>query len=139
MKQLSNKIIASLLLILATFAISGCTITNHNSGMIFSNKPIVGENFQNMTILKARERVYFGIFTKKGFKDDIIQYQLLKKDEKTNVNGYKIVYSRRAEVKHEHYFTDYVVPQEAGTYYIQVFELKNLHSPIVVGVFKACD
>ena len=28
---------------------------------------------------------------------------------------------------------------DAGTYYIQVFELKNLHSPIVVGVFKACD
>lgn len=139
MQQLFNKIKNCTLFILAAFFISGCTIANYKSGIIFSDKPIIGENFQNLTTLKARERVYFGIFTKNGFKDDVIQYQLIKKSEKTESGGLKIVYSKRAEIKHEHYFTDYVIPQEAGIYYIQAFELRNLQQPIVIGGFRACD
>ena len=139
MKQLLNSFRNALIFLIASFVITGCTIANYKSGVIFSDKPIIGENFENKTILKARERVYFGIFIKNGFKDDVIQYQLIKKTDKTESGGLKIVYSKRAEIKHEHYFTDYVVPQEAGIYYIQAFELGNLQQPIVIGGFKACD
>lgn len=139
MKRLLNSLKVAIVSILALFLLSACSITNYKSGILFSDKPFVGENFEQKILFRTNERVYFGIFTKKGFKDDIIQYQLLKKDEKTPVGGYKIVYSNRAEVKHEHYFTDYIVPQGKGLYYIQVFELHNLQQPIVVGNFRVCD
>ncbi len=139
MKQLFSSFKVIFLLLFSTILLSGCTIANYKSGILFSDKPIIGENFENKTFLKARERVYFGIFTKNGFKDDVIQYQLIKKSDKTEAGGLKIVYSKRAEVKHEHYFVDYVIPQEAGTYYIQAFELRNLQQPIVIGGFIVCE
>ena len=139
MKQLLNSFKTLFVVLFCAFFLTGCTIANYKSGVLFSDKPIIGENFENKTMLKAGERVYFGIFTKNGFKDDVIQYQLIKKTDKTQAGGLKIAYSKRAEIKHEHYFTDYVIPQEPGVYYIQAFELRNLQQPIVIGGFVACE
>ncbi len=128
--------------IFTALAIFLLTIPAHGWGgkkysVVMDNKPITQDSMKNPKYhFSAGNRVYFGVLAKKTFRDDVIQYQVLHQSDKVHLGGIKIVYSKRAALEYEDFYTDYFVPREAGKYFIQIFELNNLHTPITGADFR---
>lgn len=99
--------------------------------VVMDNKPISEDSMKNPKYyFTAGNRVYFGVLAKKKFQDDVIQYQVIHQSDKVHLGGMTIVYAKRDKLDYDDYYTDYFVPREAGKYFIQIFELQNLRTPI---------
>ncbi len=120
-------------IILAIFSLilPACAWGGKKYSVVMDNKPITQDSMKKPKYhFSAGNRVYFGVIAKKKFKDDVIQYQVLHQSDKVHLGGITIVYSKRARLDYEDFYTDYFVPRKAGKYFIQIFELNNLHTPI---------
>ena len=118
-------------------ALPACAWGGKKYSVVMDNKPITEDSMKNPKYhFNAGNRVYFGVIAKKNFKDDVIQYQVLHQSDKVHLGGITIVYSKRDVLKYDDFYTDYFVPREAGKYFIQVFELHNLQTPITGADFR---
>ncbi len=128
--------------IFITFAIFSIMLPAFSFGkknytIVMDNKPITEDSMKSPKYhFNAGNRVYFGVIAKKKFKDDVIGYQVLHQSDKAHLGGIKIVYSKREALEYDDFYTDYFVPREAGKYFIQVFELRNLQTPITGADFR---
>lgn len=114
--------------------LSGCT--NSNTIVLFNNQPITTKTIENYrSTFDVGQKIHYVVLCKKGFKDDVLRIQVVKKDEKSEFWGYSTIMNREVEVKNPNYYIDYFVIHNKGHYVMQVFHLKNLQTPITYGDF----
>lgn len=111
-----------------------CACENKKPFVVFSAQE-VNQYTKPIRLFHIGERIYFGLVAPKGFKDNVLKVQIFKQDDKSEYWGYSYYYNREVRLKHENFYTDYVVIHQAGHYIMQVFNISNLHSPIILGDF----
>ena len=115
---------------LSLFLCTSCD--NKKPFVVFSTSEITQET-QPIRLFKTGERIYYGLISPKGFKDNVIKIQLFKQDDKSEYWGYSYYYSREVRLNNNNYYTDYFVIHNAGHYIMQVFNISDLHSPVILG------
>ena len=101
--------------------------------LLFNKCPITKETvLQNSKEFRAERRIYYIFITEKPINCGYIRVQIVKKDEKTSMGGYKIQYANDFKVYKDqlYYYTNYVVLNEKGHYYMQIFAVDNLEKPL---------
>lgn len=72
------------------------------------------------------------MLTPKGFRDEYIRVQIVKKEEKTNHWGYKIYWSKDYRIDTtQKEFMSYFVIDEPGYYFMQIFSFDDFDRVIV--------
>ena len=95
--------------------------------LYFSSQPIYKENVKNVgrTFLSG-EKVYYFLYNPKGFKDDYIRVQIVKKSDKTRHWGYNIYWSKDFHIdSSKNDFSSYFVINEPGYYFMQIFSFDD--------------
>lgn len=122
--------LSSVMLITLSLFCTGCD--SKKPFAVFSSEPVTSASVSKFEkVFAVNTRIYYAVVVPKGFKDNVIRVQLIKKDEKTEFWGYKPVRSQDFQIQNAHYFLDYVVLSEKGYYFLRVFEKKNLDKPII--------
>lgn len=105
--------------------------------------PRITVNYDNkiesINVFKRGEKIYFSVYTKKGFKSDFIRYQVVKQDDNAHIGGYSRVMNKTVRVSNKNNYVDYFVMNQKGKYYIQIFDIENLQQWIVMGAFAVLD
>ena len=103
------------------------------------NDPRLGvsydEKIPTYEVFKTGQRIYFIIHNPKGFESNFIKYQIVKQDDKAHVGGYTRIRNITKRVSDKHQFIDYFTLSEAGKYYLQVFDITNLHHWLAITSF----
>lgn len=90
-------------------------------------------------VFKTGEKIYFQIIVPKGFKSDFIKYQIVKQDDNAHTGGYTRIKNITVKVKSKYDYTDYFVISQKGKYFIQVFDIENLHQWLAIGSFLVVE
>lgn len=134
--MIKNKaIIFTLLLCLSVFT-SG--YKKNAPIILFNSQPITSETLlNNSKEFEAGKRIYYIFITEKPFKGDFVRVQLLKKEEKTAIGGYKIISANDYRIQQDqvYYYDDYFVINERGCYVVQIFSLDKLDKPLARDYF----
>ncbi len=110
----------SIVLILVTA--SACT--RDKAGILFNKQPITEKNiYDYSTNFPVGSRIYYVILMPKKVESRYIYIQVIKKDNDYGRLGYKLIQTRNIRLKDEevHYFTDYLVLNESGYYFMKVY------------------
>ena len=87
-------------------------IGERGAQLYFSMQPIQKDNINNVgRYFRVRERIYYHLYNPKGFRDEYIRVQIVKKD-------YHIDSSQKD-------FSSYVVLNETGYYFMQIFSFDD--------------
>ena len=97
------------------------------------------EKIINYETFKKNQRIYFLIYNPKGFSSNYIKYQITKQDDKAHIGGYTRIRNITKRLNDKYYFSDYFLLTEAGKYYLQVFDITNLHQWLAIGAFGVKD
>ena len=97
------------------------------------------EKIINYEVFKKNQRIYFLIYNPKGFESNFIKYQIVKQDDKAHVGGYTRIRNITKRINDKYYYSDYIVLSEAGKYYLQIFDITNLHQWLAIGAFGVKD
>lgn len=122
-------ILAFCFLVLFSCALRWGNVGDKGVLLYFSAQPIQKDNIQNVgRFFRAGERVYYMILNPKGFRDDYIRIQIVKKEAKTYHWGYKIYWSKDYHIDHsQNEFMSYFVIDEPGYYFMQVFSFDDFN------------
>ena len=107
---------------------SGC---NKNKPFAILSREPIREETQFERIFPENTRIYYAVVSPKGFKNNVLRVQIIKKDEKSEFWGYAYHRSEDYQIKNPYYFTNYIVLSQSGQYFLRVFEKHNLNTPIV--------
>ncbi len=125
-----SKIIAACFIIFSSLML--CAFRWGNIGekgalLFFSSQPIPVQNIKNVgRFFRAKEKVYYMLVNPKGFRDEYIRVQIVKKEEKTYHWGYKIYWSKDYHIDSSvDYFGSYFVIDEPGYYFMQIFSFDD--------------
>ena len=143
-----KKLILIVLLIFVTQSL--CYDTSYAFGkksqpvlLLTSYDPRVTSGYDNkiepINVFRTKERIYFSIYTKKRFKSDYIKYQIVKQDDNAHIGGYSRVMNRTVKVSDKNQYTDYIVLNQAGKYFIQIFDITDLQHWIAMGAFAVLN
>ena len=83
--------------------------------------------------------IYFFIYVPEGFESQYIKYQIVKQDDKAHIGGYTRIFNYLKKVSNKHTYSDYFTLSQAGKYYIQVYNITNLHRWIALGRFNVVE
>lgn len=138
---MAKKLLISIsLILLLSLGLSGC---NKNAPIIlFNREPITTENvLNNSKNFLIGERIYYLFITQKPLKSPYIRVQVIKKDEKVEFWGTKVVYSNDYKLSKDqvYYYDDYIVIGEKGHYFLLVFSKYNLEKPVAYSDFFVRD
>ena len=97
------------------------------------------QKIEPINVFKVGDRIYFGVYTKKGFKSNYIKYQIVKQDDNAHMGGYSRVMNKTVRVSDKNAYVDYFVINQKGKYFLQIFNLENLQQWIVMGAFAVLD
>ena len=56
------------------------------------------EKIEPINVFRVGDRIYFSVYTKKGFKSDFIKYQIVKQDDAAHIGGYSRVMNKTVRV-----------------------------------------
>ena len=108
--------------------------------MVFDSQPLTDKTVPNpRPVFSTGQRIHYAILCKKGFKGDTIKVQLVQKSDTSEFFGYTPFMNREVELNNPHFYIDHFVIHSKGHYIVQVFELKNLQTPIGYGEFWVVD
>ena len=100
---------------------------------------LVIDKIETKDVFKAGNKIYFLAYIPEGFKSDYIKYQIVKQDDNAHVAGYTRIRNITCRIKNKNYYSDYFIIYEPGKYYLQVFDIQNLHQWLVIGGFKIVE
>ena len=105
----------------------------HKALLLFNSQPITNQTINNAgRHFKAGEKIYYILINEEGFKDEYIRVQLVKKEQKTNHWGYKVYWAKDYMVDMSlKYFKSYIVIDEPGYYFMQIFSFDDFDWPII--------
>lgn len=100
--------------------------------ILFNARPITNATVNETTrYFGSGRKIHFIVIVPQGFKDDYIRVQVVKKEQKTEHWGYKIYWAKDYCVERgEKYFISYIVIDEPGYYFLQVFDFKDFDWPL---------
>lgn len=100
--------------------------------LFFNSQPITSQTINHPgRNFSANQPIYYILIVPKGFKNDYIRAQIVKKDEKTAHWGYKIYQSKDFRIdRTKNYFINSFVLNEPGYYFMQIFPFNNFDVPI---------
>lgn len=130
-----NKILLLIFLVSSSVFLSGCN--KNKPVLLFNSNPITKQTVGNYSnVFESGQKIYYVILNKKGFKNDIIRIQVVKKEEKAESWGYAINYSKDVKVdQSKNYYIDYFVINREGSYFMQAFYLDNFDTAFVRNPF----
>lgn len=131
-----KKLSLLLILILSLCLFSG--FRKAKTILLFNKQPITKETVLNNSIeFFTGKRIYYIFMTEKPIQSECIRVQILKKDDKVQMGGIKIVYANDYRVSQDeyYYYTDYFVLYEPGYYFMQIFSKDFLDKPLAQGYF----
>lgn len=112
------------------FAVSGIIIAislcacHIEKSQVFYNKYPFNEKtiLDNTNVFSPGERIYYLITLPEHVKSQRLYIQILQAGG-TNRLGYEMVWAKQVKIRDEqyHYYTDYIVLHQAGTYIINVY------------------
>lgn len=117
-----KKITLIFLLCLTLFTATACT--RDKAGILFNTKPITEKNiYDYSTNFPVGSRIYYVILMPKKVESRYIYIQVVKKNNDYGRLGYKLMQTRNIRLKDEevNYFTDYLVLNESGYYFMKVY------------------
>jgi len=121
-------------LIFSLIFLAGCS--ENKPFVVFSSDPITSSSSGKFEkIFKPEQRIYYAVAVPKGFKDNVIRIQIVKKDEKSEFWGYKQLRSQDYRIQNAHYFIDYITLSQKGYYFFRAYERNNLTKPLVQDEF----
>lgn len=123
--------IFTILLFLSLIVLCGC---DKNEPLLFFNsQPITRETFNTPERhFSAGQTVHYVLLVPKGFKNEYIRAQIVKKDEKTPHWGYKVYQSKDFRIDTtKNYFINSFVIHEPGYYFMQIFPFNDFDRPLV--------
>ncbi len=97
------------------------------------------ETIEQVNVFKVGDKIYFTIYTPDGFKSDYIKYQIVKQDDKAHIGGYTRIRNITRRITNKNSYSDYFTLSQTGKYYIQVFDIQNLHQWLAIGAFQVVD
>lgn len=97
------------------------------------------EQLYNYEVFKPNTRIYFYIYNPKGFKSNFVKYQIVKQDDKAHVGGYSRIRNITKRLNNKKEFSDYFTLSEKGKYYLQIFDITNLHQWVAITSFGVVD
>lgn len=92
-----------------------------------------------VNVFRLGDRIYFTIYVPEGFKSDYIKYQIVKQDDNAHIGGYTRIRNVTKRVNNKNYYTDYFTISKTGQYYIQIFDIQNVHQWLAIGVFRVVE
>ena len=92
-----------------------------------------------INIFRAGDRIYFKVYSKKGFKSDYIKYQIVFQNENAYDGGFERYRNITKKVSDKNYFSDYFVIYRPGQYYLQIFDITNLQQWLAIAGFKVVN
>jgi hypothetical protein len=124
------RYLLAITLFVFTFFVMGLrwgNIGERGAQLYFSMQPIQKDNINNVgRYFRVRERIYYHLYNPKGFRDEYIRVQIVKKDEKVNHWGYKVYWSKDYHIdSSQKDFSSYVVLNETGYYFMQIFSFDD--------------
>lgn len=116
-------------------------VSLHLAGKVHAGKPMLFFNEQTITpetvnypqrVFRTGERINYLVLNPKGFKNDYIRVQIVKKEEKTPHWGYTVYWAKDYHIDtSDNYYINYIVLNEPGYYFMQVFSFDNFDKPII--------
>ena len=94
---------------------------------------------ESINVFKKGSRIYFSIYTKKGFKSDYIKYQIIRQDDNAHIGGYSRIMNKTVRISDKNSYINYFVLNRSGKYFIQIFDIENLQQWIAMGAFAVLD
>ena len=91
---------------------------------------------QEASMFKTGERIYFFIYVPEGFKSQYIKYQIVKQDDNAYVGGFTRERNVTVKVKDKNSYVDYFVINQKGKYFIQIFDITDVHHWLAIGAFR---
>lgn len=136
--QKRTKITYIFLYIAVVLLFCGFSFKQPKNEVLLGYEPITQDNIDKACVLfKTGHKIHYTFLIPKGFKDDFIRIQVMKKDDKSEFWGYKYQthYDFKIEEDGKLYITDYIVLHKKGFYFVQFFNLENINKPLALGEF----
>lgn len=114
--------------------LSGCI--EKDAAIFLSDSPINLNNLSSLQenpVFKVRQKIYFTLVSKKPIESAVLRLQTIKLDNKYGypIAQMEIPYAIDIERgSNQHVVSDYFVLHQDGNYFIRIFSLDNLESPI---------
>ncbi len=97
------------------------------------------EIIRESDVFKVNEKIYFSIFNPEGFKSNYIKYQIIKQDDNAHIQGFTRIRNITKRIKDKNFYSDYFIISQSGKYYIQIFDITNLHQWLAIGAFRVVE
>lgn len=126
-----------LIIVFLTLGLTACN--KPQALLIFNDNPITKENLlQNSSEFKVGKKFYYIFITEKPLETNIIRVRILKRDEKADYQPTKLVYSNDFKLNKDQifYYTDYIVMNDTGYYYMLIYDKNYLDRPLVAADFR---
>lgn len=126
-----------ILTLFSAFFLTACETPK--TGILFNDCPITKENLlQNSTQFKVGKRFYYIFVTERQIETKFIRVKILKRDEKANYAPIKVVYCNDFKLNSDQvfYYTDYLVMNDPGYYYMMVYAMNRLDKPLATADFQ---
>ena len=111
-------------------------ILSSKDPLLFTN---YDEKITEHSVFKINSKIYFLIHVPDGFKSNYIRYQIIKQDDNAHDGGYSRVRAKNIRIKDKNTYSDYFTLSQAGKYYIQIFDIENLHQWRAIGAFRVVN
>lgn len=123
----SVSILLVVLSVLFVCAFRWGNIGDKGALLFFSNQPVSVQNPTNVgRFFRAQTKIYYLLLNPRGFRDEYIRVQIVKKEEKTNHWGYKVYRSKDYHIdRSQDFFSSYFVIDEPGYYFMQIFSFDD--------------
>ncbi len=128
-----------LIFILFVMSILVCSCTGDKASILFNKHPITEKNIYDYSnVFPAGSRIYYVILMPKKVESRYIYIQIVKKDNDYGKFAYKLIQTRNIRLKDEeiHYFTDYLVLNEKGYYFMKVYSKDNPKKVLAAAEFN---
>ena len=118
-----------ILLIVGLFlCLSVCACKGDKPAILFYNEPVTEQNVMNYSgEFTPNQRIYYLVLLPKIIQTNMIEIQLVKKDNKNERLGYNLFWSKTAKLYENqiYYYTDYLVVPETGAYVMKIYSKDN--------------
>lgn len=111
--------------------------------ILSSKNPTVIQSFdeeiEQHSVFQKNTRIYFLVHVPEGFKSNYIRYQIIKQNDNAHEGGYSRWRAKNVRIKDKYTYSDYFTLSQAGKYYLQIFDIENLHQWRAIGAFRVVD
>lgn len=114
-----------IILFFSSVLLTGCG--DERAFILMKSEPLTASNakYYEQTFLQ-NQRIYYAIVNPKGFKDNTIKIEIIKKNTKVNIGGLSIQYAQNLPInKDKKYYRNYFTISSSGQYFMQVFEIRK--------------